>query len=179
MLARHLEPLDPYPGSVQVAWRSRCVICDKILEPGPTLHNIRAGQGGCPTCAERGIDPAKPGYLYVVAHDEHAALKWGIANIEQRVTQHVSQGWHIVARWNFEYSRDAWAIEREVKAWVRGRGIPPALSPEQMKYRGHTETALLSDITIAEVLDHIVGLVGRPQEGNDEATKTGHAGDLA
>jgi hypothetical protein len=117
--------------------------------------------------------------LYLVVHDEYAALKWGIANIEQRLTQHVSQGWHIVARWNFEYTRDAWAIEREVKAWIRGRGIPPALTSGQMKYRGHTETALLSDVSIEQVLDHIVGLVGKGQDRNGQSGKTAQAGDLA
>jgi hypothetical protein len=120
------------------------MVCDIILEPGPKLHNIRAGQGGCATCAERGINPTKSGYLYLVVHDKYAALKWGIANIGQRVTQHVSQGWRLEARWDFEFARDAWAIEREIKDWVRGQGIPPALRPEQMKYRGHTETASLT-----------------------------------
>jgi hypothetical protein len=175
MLAAHLEPLDAYPGNVEAAWRCRCLICDTVLEPGPTLHNIRAGQGGCPTCAERGINPIKPGYLYLVVHNDHEALKWGIANMEQRVIQHTSQGWHIVARWDFEYTRDAWAIEREVKAWIRGRGIPAALGPEQMKYRGHTETALLSDISIEEVRDHIVGLAGRCQDGGDEPGEAAQA----
>jgi hypothetical protein len=108
--------------------------------------------------------------LYLVAHDEHAALKWGIANIEQRVTQHVSQGWHLVARWEFEYTRDAWAIEREIKAWVRGQGIPPALGPELMKYRGHTETALLSDLSITRIREHIADLVGGSL---DRAAQTG------
>jgi hypothetical protein len=35
--------------------------CETVLDPGLTLHNIRGWQGGCATCAERGIDPTKPG----------------------------------------------------------------------------------------------------------------------
>jgi hypothetical protein len=161
MLERHLEPLESYPGGVEIPWRSRCMLCDTILDPGPALHNIRSGQGGCPTCAERGINPARPGYLYVVEHDDHRALKWGIANIEQRIVQHVSQGWRLVARWDFQLTRDAWEIERQVKSWVRGRGFPPALSADQMKYRGHTETVLAEDVSFTELRDYIVGLAGR------------------
>ncbi|MFF1439268.1 hypothetical protein [Streptomyces sp. NPDC058295] len=48
--------------------------CETVLDPGPTLHNIRGSQGGCATCAERGTDPTKPGYLYLVVHDGHQDL---------------------------------------------------------------------------------------------------------
>jgi hypothetical protein len=161
MLDRQLEPLEPYPGDVETPWRSRCMVCDTILDPGPALHNIRAGQGGCPTCAERGINPSKPGYLYLVVHDEYAALKWGIANIEQRLTQHISQGWRLAARWDFQLTRDAWEIERQVKSWVRGRGFPPALSADRMKYRGHTETVLTEDVSFTDARDYITRLAGR------------------
>jgi predicted GIY-YIG superfamily endonuclease len=161
MVERSLEPLEPYPGGVEIPWRSRCMLCETVLSPGPTLHNIRSGQGGCPTCAERGINPAKPGYLYIVEHDDYAALKWGIANIEQRISQHVAQGWRLVARWNFDLTRDAWEFERQVKSWVRNQGFPAAVSAAQMKYRGHTETVLTNDVSIMELQGYIVSLVGR------------------
>jgi hypothetical protein len=161
MLATQLEPLEPYPGDVEAAWRSRCLICDTVLDPGPSLHNIRNGQGGCPTCAKRGINPAKPGYLYLVIHEEYNALKWGIANIEQRIKQHTSQGWKLIARWDFDYVRDAWEIEREIKSSVRGQGFPPALRSGQMKYRGHTETVLIKDVSSEDLCDFISQLVGQ------------------
>lgn len=82
------------------------------------------------------------------------------ANIDQRLTQHVSQGWKLVARWNFDLTRDAWAFERQIKAWVRGQGIPKALTADQMKYGGHTETAYLPDIGLALVRAYIVSLTG-------------------
>ncbi|MFF8633560.1 hypothetical protein ACF052_05020 [Streptomyces pilosus] len=164
MLEKGLEPLVPYPRSTDLPWRARCLTCETVLDPGPTLHNIRGRQGGCPTCAERGINPARPGYLYLAVHDGHRALKWGIANTEQRITQHVSQGWHLVARWNFEFTRDAWAFERQIKTWVRGQGIPPALSVGQMKYGGHTETAHVADIDLHLVRQYIESLTGRRPE---------------
>lgn len=160
MLQKHLEPLTPYPGGVETPWKSRCMVCDTVLDPGPTLHNIRGSQGGCPTCAGRGINPARPGYLYLVVNDVIGAFKWGIANIEQRIAQHVSQGWRLRARWNFDQAKDAWEIERQIKTWIRGMGIPAAMAAGEMKYRGHTETALLSDIDIAEVIAFITALAG-------------------
>lgn len=160
MLERQLEPLDPYPGSM-APWRSRCMICDTVLEPGPTLHSIRSGQGGCATCAQRGINPTKSGYLYLVVHEEYKALKWGIANIEQRLNQHLSQGWCLLACWDFELVRDAWEIERQIKSWVRGQGFPFAVSAELMKYRGHTETVLIDDVSSEEMRDYVTYLTGR------------------
>jgi hypothetical protein len=164
MLEKALDPLVPYPGSTDLPWKARCMKCETVLDPGPRLHNIRGAQGGCATCAERGIDPTKPGYLYLVVHDGHQALKWGIANIDQRLTQHVSQGWKLVARWNFDLTRDAWAFERQIKAWVRKQGIPKALTADQMNYGGHTETAYLADIGLALVQTYIVSLTGRNPE---------------
>ncbi|MFE2409966.1 hypothetical protein ACFXDE_16685 [Kitasatospora sp. NPDC059408] len=169
MLEKALDPLVPYPGSTELPWKARCMKCETVLDPGPTLHNIRGAQGGCATCAERGINPAKPGYLYLVSHDGHQALKWGIANVEQRLAQHVSQEWELVARWNFDLTRDAWAFERQIKSWVRGQGIPRALTADQMKFGGHTETAYLADITLQLVQKYIEFLTGRNPEPPQEA----------
>lgn len=169
MLEKALDPLVPYPSSTELPWKARCMTCETVLEPGPTLHNIRGTQRGCPICAERGINPAKPGYLYLVVHDAHQALKWGIANIEKRLTQHVSQGWELSARWDFDLTRDAWAFERQVKAWVRGQGIARALEADEMKYGGHTETALVSDISLQLVRNYIEFLIGRSPDVPPEA----------
>ncbi|MFF5922684.1 hypothetical protein ACFY8C_30815 [Streptomyces flavochromogenes] len=164
MLEKALDPLVPYPGSTEIPWKARCMKCERILDPGPTLHNIRGSQGGCAGCAERGIDPAKPGYLYIVVHDGHQALKWGIANSEQRLAQHLSQGWTPVARWNFDLTRDAWAFERQIKSWVRAQGVPKALTADQMKYRGHTETAYLADTSLEVLQSYIMSVTGRSPE---------------
>ena len=34
MLSANLEPLEPYPGSVGKAWKSRCLVCGDIVAPG-------------------------------------------------------------------------------------------------------------------------------------------------
>ena len=160
MLAKDLEPLTPYPGSTEIPWKSRCGICGSVVDPSPTLHNIRGRQRGCARCAGRGIDPTRAGLLYVVVHSGRAALKWGIANSERRLDQHTSQGWSVVARWNFEKASDAWAVERQIKAWVRGRGIAPAMTKEAMKYRGYTETASVVALPPKELTVYVNGLLG-------------------
>lgn len=48
MRAANLEPLDPYPGSNHLPWRSRCMSCDAVVQP--TRANISRGQGGCIDC---------------------------------------------------------------------------------------------------------------------------------
>lgn len=56
------EPLVPYPGSVEAPWLARCLQCS--TDGTPRLHNVRSGARSCDTCAEHGIDLAKPGLLY-------------------------------------------------------------------------------------------------------------------
>jgi hypothetical protein len=143
-----LEVLDAYPGSMR-PWKSRCLGCDSIVSP--SLHSIRSGQGGCTKCAVRGIDLTKPGYLYLVRHDRYGALKVGIANIDERLRQHISLGWQVVGRWEADIVQDAREIEREVLTWFKKLGIPFGLEREEMKYRGYTETASLDHVDIIRV----------------------------
>ncbi|MFE2283890.1 hypothetical protein ACFXDJ_06930 [Streptomyces sp. NPDC059443] len=51
MLARLLEPLDPYPGGNHRKWRCRCLQCGAICYP--TRGNVWRGQGGCVPCGVR------------------------------------------------------------------------------------------------------------------------------
>ncbi len=148
MLDGGLEVLDPYPGSMK-PWRARCLGCGSTVTP--SLHNISSGHGGCTKCAVRGIDLTRPGYLYLVQHDGRGALKVGIANIDERLRQHTSLGWHVVGRWEADLAQDAREIEREVLAWFRKLGITFAFERGEMKYRGYTETASLEDVEIGRV----------------------------
>jgi hypothetical protein len=143
-----LEVLVTYPGSMK-SWKARCMGCDSIVTP--MLHNIRTGSGGCTKCAVRGIDLTKPGYLYLVEHNTHRALKVGIANINERLRQHTSLGWLVVGRWEASIVQDAREIEREVLAWYSRLGIPYAFERGEMKYRGYTETASLENISTKQV----------------------------
>ncbi|MGS2641787.1 GIY-YIG nuclease family protein [Streptosporangium sp. LJ11] len=143
-----LEALVDYPGSMR-PWKARCMGCGSTVMP--MLHNIRAGSGGCTKCAVRGIDLTKSGYLYLVVHNGHRALKVGIANINERLRQHTSLGWQVVGRWEADVTQDAREIEREVLAWFRRLGIPYAFERGEMQHRGYTETASLDDINVERV----------------------------
>lgn len=148
MLDAGLEPLDPYPG-IMNPWRAVCLGCGQHVSPA--LHNIRSGQGGCTHCAVRGIDLAKPGYLYLIVHDDRQALKVGIANVEQRLKQHARDGWRLVGRWNADVVRNAREIERETLDWFTRQDIPYAFERGEMRYRGYTETARLADVSLGDV----------------------------
>ncbi|SCF73332.1 hypothetical protein GA0115254_114434 [Streptomyces sp. Ncost-T10-10d] len=50
MRAADLEPLEPYAGRRDKAWRCRCNGCGR--ETSPSLGGILAGQGGCRHCAD-------------------------------------------------------------------------------------------------------------------------------
>ena len=152
-----LEVLVAYPGSMK-PWKARCLGCSSIVNP--SLHSVRNGQGGCTKCAVRGIDLTKPGYLYLVRHDGHRALKVGIANINERLRQHTSLGWQVVGRWDASATQDAREIEREVLRWFKQLGIPFALERNEMRYRGYTETASLDHVDIQRV-DAFIALLAQ------------------
>lgn len=91
MVERSLEPLEPYPAGVEIPWRSRCMLCETVLSLArlcTTYVQVRAVALPAPSAGS-----SQPSLvIYIVEHDEYAALKWGIANIEQRIAQHVAQG---------------------------------------------------------------------------------------
>lgn len=60
--------------------------------------NSRTGmvQSGCPTCANSGFDPNKPGYFYLLQHPNWELLQIGITNFpEQRLATHRKLGWEL------------------------------------------------------------------------------------
>ncbi len=57
MLEKALEPLAPYPGSTELPWRARCTNCETVLDPGPTLHNIRGTQAAPPVQSAASTPP--------------------------------------------------------------------------------------------------------------------------
>jgi hypothetical protein len=56
MLNASLEPLDPYPGALQL-WRCRCTKCG--YEVFPRFNDIHQGNGGCGYCAGNKVDEGK------------------------------------------------------------------------------------------------------------------------
>ena len=141
MAAALWRPLESCPG-VDKPWRSECLVCGTVGKP--RLHNIRGTHRSCDTCAERGIDLQKPGYLYLVVHDQHQAGKLGIATDASRVKQHEARGWATYRSWPVQVTEIAWAAEQEVLAWIRRSGRAPTVPASLMRHGGWTETFGLS-----------------------------------
>lgn len=61
--------------------------------------NSRSGsvKSGCPTCANSGFDPNKPGYFYFLEHPDWELLQIGITNYpDKRLATHRKLGWEIL-----------------------------------------------------------------------------------
>jgi hypothetical protein len=71
MRAAGLEPLEPYSGRRDAAWRCRCTGCGRETSPG--LGGVLAGQGGCRHCADAKAAEARKVDPEVAAADMRAA----------------------------------------------------------------------------------------------------------
>lgn len=57
----------------------------------------RATGKGCPSCAIHGFSPARPGWLYLLRHDDWAMQQVGITNVPtDRLRFHGAKGWEIM-----------------------------------------------------------------------------------
>ena len=157
MNAAQWEPQVPYPGSIEKPWKSKCTICSEIGQP--RLHNVSPEARACDTCAQRGIDLSLPGFIYIVTHDGLSALKVGIGTSTTRLTQHDSLGWRTHRSWKVNRTEVAWVHEQQIIAWLRDAGIPPAVGRGDMKYRGYTETASTTLVSLSRVTAAIDALM--------------------
>lgn len=90
--------------------------------------------------AGRGSDAA---YVYVMTHEEYAAVKVGIstrASRTSRLRSHMDHSWTVIGIVDGLTRSKALAIERAAITWMRALS-DPALTAEQMPQGGHTETA--------------------------------------
>jgi len=150
-----LKPLVEFPGSKK-PWKCRCLVCG--LEVSPRWGDLQSGQGGCSNCADWGLNYQKPGYIYLITHENLNAHKIGIANsykskkYDDRMYQHEKQGWILYKRANFKTVQKASDIETSVLKWLRLQvGLPAFLTPKQMPRGGHTETVDASEIDLPTI----------------------------
>lgn len=90
--------------------------------------------------AGRGSDAA---YVYVIMHEQYAAVKVGIstrASRTSRIRSHMDHNWTVVGVIERLTRCQARGVERATIAWMRALSSP-ALISEQMPQGGHTETA--------------------------------------
>lgn len=169
-----LEPDVPYPGNVNLPWQCTCLKCGGEIHPGPRLNDVRnGGQGGCSNCSDTSFKSGEPAYVYLVVNRRARFLKWGKANnVDNRLKEHRRQGFdHGARRWPFAVGADATAVENAIKAAVRARGAKAQIDKALMRYGGHTETASLDDVSVADVIAIIETVIGAyaPRSNQAEA----------
>jgi hypothetical protein len=150
-----LTPLSDFPGSNK-PWRCKCLVCG--LEASPRWSDLQRGQGGCSNCADWGLNYGKPGYVYLISHQELNAHKIGIANSykskksDDRMYHHEKQGWYMYNKLSFKTVKEASDVETAVLKWLRIEvGLPIFLSHKQMPKGGHTETVNASEIDLVTI----------------------------
>lgn len=148
MLARGLDPVEPYPGSGR-PWASRHT-CGRLVRPA--LSNVRAGKGICRYCFSS-FDYEGPAEVYLVA--DSRALKVGCSTSRgERVATHRRFGWRLQWRIDGVSGDDAYAIEQGVIAWWRDEiGVPQVYQLADMPQGGYTETAPWGAVSAASTLE--------------------------
>ena len=150
-----LKPLVDFPGNNK-PWLCECLNCK--AEVTPRWSDVRQGQGGCSNCADYGLNYQKPGYIYLITHDQMQAYKIGIANsyksrkFDDRMYQHEKRGWKLYKKLNYETVKEASDIETKILKWLRIEvGLPVYLSQKDMPQGGHTETVDAAEIDLSSI----------------------------
>ena len=168
MIENGFKPLEKYIKS-DSKWKCIHVKCGKVVYP--KYGEIRAGKGGCRTCATSGFQIDKQSYIYLITNEDFGSHKVGIANVAKykyndRLERHKKDGWQVVKVWNFSDGLDVMRIELGVFKIIReDLALPPHLSKGQMKFAGETETINAESITLLE-LEKIIKKVIRATQNN-------------
>ena len=154
------EPLEDYPGASK-PWRCRHRPCGK--EVRARLEKIRAGEGCCAHCATYGFNLTSPAVVYVLHHDDYAAVKVGITAAESdRVDRFTRRGWVVIGVRSLPTGAQARRIEQDVLRHLRlERGLSsPLTSTQTAGVGGWTETFATDDLDPAALLDLVMGSEG-------------------
>ena len=123
---------------------ARCLTCGYEYEP--TGMNVSNG-AGCAACAQKGFDPAAPGTVYLIRHDDGPYIKVGITGPDpsRRLTSHGLNGWEVLGTWPIPVGRDAEVIERAVIAWWKQSGATRCKRDELPEGQGWTEAVHITE----------------------------------
>ena len=160
--AVELEWLEPVKTS-HTYTRVRCLKCEREIRPMKPSW-VRNQGHGCRSCAKSGMDPEKPGLLYLVRNGW--VLKVGITNAtdaaeSKRLKQHKRAGFEMERIWAFDRTAEAREVEQATLRWWRVDLELPAL---EMQGPGSTETVDVRMISLAEVIAFVEDQIGSAAE---------------
>lgn len=103
----------------KLPWR-----CAEGHEWTSTVAHRTSDKSGCPTCAKYGYDPAKPGWIYLMAHDQWFMQQIGITNEpEVRIKTHEKHGWEVMDLRGPMSGSLAREWESSILAFIRSTGV--------------------------------------------------------
>jgi len=154
--SRKLKPLEPFPGNL-IPWQVKCLKCKRKTTITWAVLRTKKTDAGCSNCTAHGFKPQDPAILYVITHEDKAAHKVGIANLDTgRVRKHELNGWRVVKIYDFEVGRDAYHVEQSILLWLRkGLELPAGIE----RGDGWTETVPSALISTAKICNFIKNLV--------------------
>jgi hypothetical protein len=152
-----LTPQDVMAGTGSHIWWQ----CAKGHDWRTTGNSRLTYQTGCPSCANRGFNPTKPGLIYFIRHNGYRAKKVGITGKStSRIQDFRDNGWEVLQTWENQGAVIAETETRFFKWLRRELEIPPYLGREEMrKTGGWSETfdeAALSDSEIVSKIESLL-----------------------
>ena len=144
----------------EVTWRSgkrvwwKCDVDESHVWITDVGTRTRA-RTGCPSCAEYGYDPSKPGWLYLIGQPDLGLLQVGISNnLKVRLGAHRSRGWIPLDQRGPMDGALAREMEQDILQRIRCSGAIAASVEEFGRFSGYTEawlarsfpTAILGDL---------------------------------
>ena len=139
--SKKITLLDKKLKGMRKSHKFKCKVCGLIWT---TRLASLTSDIGCPNCADYGLKPNLPSYIYLIKHSKFVALKIGIANsnkVRDRLDKHQENGWELINKKSFRTGAKARKVELECLNYLRiERKLPIHLLPKQMPQGGWTET---------------------------------------
>jgi len=132
---------------------ARCNKCDHEWRTYP--DTVSRGSG-CPACAERGFNPEKPAYVYLLIREDGVAqvgITGGGETAEKRLRRHRANGYRLVRLWSFPVGSNAREVEQQtIRQWREQDDLLPAAAPGE---DGWTETVHIESLPLREIAARI------------------------
>jgi len=108
---------------------------------------------GCPSCAESGFNPSKPGWLYLIESIERDMLQIGVTNVpDQRLKKHASGGFEVIEVMGpFKIGQIVKDWESDILKYLRSHGAIIARDAGIEKFDGYKESWLRASFPVTSL----------------------------